>query len=201
MKTLVAALVGMGLAAVGWAAEEAATNAAPPKAEAEKAAAKFVVILPEQLDGVWYWTYFTTEQQHIVQSAVEKALVDAGLDVVDLGALKLGGGDSLQGLLNPATAAGKAKEAGAAYVIVGSATAVPAGSSTAYGVPVARATASLTAKIVRAGDGKILAVKEAEANEGGQAMRGAGQAALKKAGRDLASALAEAAKKIAAEGT
>ena len=83
-----------------------------------------------------------------------------------------------------------ANDAGAAYVIVGTATAVPAGSGSAYGVPVIRATANLKAKIVRASDGKVLAVKEAEANEGGQALRGAGQAALKKANDEARAKLA-----------
>lgn len=176
-------------------------KAAAPKVEVEKEkpAAKYIVFLPEQVDGVWYWGYFTAESQHIVQSAVEKAFVDAGLDVIDLATLKdFGSKGKLESLLNPSDAAEKAREAGATFVIVGNATAVHGGTSQAYGVPVARAVANLTAKIVRASDGKVLAVKEAEANEGGQSVRSAGQAALKKAGKDLASDLVKAAKKAAA---
>ncbi len=170
-----------------------------PVAPVVKGPPKFLVILPEQVDGVWYWNYFTTEQQHIVQSSVEKALVDAGLEVVDIGTLQMKNDGSLENLLAPSAAAEKAKQAGAAYVIVGSATAVHGGTSVAYGITVVRMSASITAKIVRASDGKVLAVKEAEALEGGQGARAAGQAALKKAVPDLAEALVIAAKKIAEE--
>ena len=193
MMLLMAVVLPLGIKA------DDTTPAAPAKVEAEKPAAKYIVFLPEQVDGVWYWGYFTTESQHIVQSAVEKAFVDAGLDVIDLATLKdFGSKGKLESLLNPAEAAEKAREAGATFVIVGNATAVHGGTSQAYGVPVARAVANLTAKIVRASDGKVLAVKEAEANEGGQSVRSAGQAALKKAGKDLASDLVKAAKKAAA---
>ena len=220
MKKLLAALVCLGIAGVGRG-EEAEVPAKPnveaekPNVEAakpveqpavkpaekppEKAAPKFIIILPEQVDNVWYWTAYTTEQQHIVQSAVEGAFVDAGLDVIDVGTLKLSGEGKLNALLNPSVAAEKAREAGATYVIVGTATAVQGGESTALGIQVARSVATLSAKIVRVRDGKILAVKEAEANEGAQATRAAGQAALKTAGKALAQDLVSAAKKIAAE--
>lgn len=199
MKAVLLALLGL-VASFAVHGEDAATASAPgAKVEAEKPAAKFIVLLPEQVDGIWYWSFYTTESQHIVQSAVEKALVDAGLDVIDLATLKnFGRSGSLESLLNPATAAEKAREAGATFVITGNATAVHGGTSQAYGVPVARSVATLTAKLVRASDGKVLAVKESEANEGAQSVRSAGQAALKKAGKDLAAELVKAAKKATA---
>ena len=206
MKKYIAMLMCLAFAAAR--AEDAAPKveadkpAAPPAAApaekpAPKPAPKFLVILPEEVDGIWYWSYFTTESEHIVQSAVEKGLVEAGLDVIDLSTLKMKSDGSLDALMNTSSAAEKAKEAGAAYVIVGKATAVNGGTSVAYGVPVARASATLTAKIVRVSDGKVLAVKDADATDGGQSIRVAGQSALKKAGSDLADALVSAAKKIA----
>ena len=199
MKNLILALVCFGLVAMARAEDAAPKVEADKPAEkpAAKAAAKFIVILPEQVDGEWYWSYYTADSQHIVQSAVEKELVNAGLDVIDVATLKLKGEGNVEALLNPTAAAEKAKEAGAAYVIVGNATAVHGGTSVAYGLSVVRMAANLTAKIVRASDGKVLAVKDAEATEGGQGARAAGQAALKKAGADLAEDLAKAAKKIA----
>lgn len=185
--------------AVEKPAEKSADKPAekPTEKPAEQATPKFLVILPEEVDGVWYWSYFTTESQHIVQSAVEKKLVDAGLDVVDLSTLKMNKNGSLDSLMGTAGAVAQAKEAGAAYVIVGKATAVNGGTSVAYGVTVTRMAANLTAKIVRVSDGKVLKVVEASANEGGQGMRAAGQSALKKAGADLSSELVRAARKIA----
>lgn len=209
MKTVLFALALMSFGMFVRAEDAVATNVTVEKVAADKptdakpaeakVAPKFIVILPEQLDGVWYWTFYTTEQQHIVQSAVERAFVDAGLDVIDVSVLKLKGEGNIESLLNPTEAADKAKQAGATYVIVGSATAVLGGTTKAYGVTVTRSSASLTAKIVRASDGKVIAVKEAEANEGGQAVRSAGQAALKTAGKELAEELVTAAKKIAGQ--
>ena len=55
----------------------------------------------------------------------------------------------------------------------------------AYGVTVIRAGANITAKIVRVSDGKIMAVVDASAQEGGQAVMAAGREALKKAGKSI----------------
>lgn len=210
MKKLMLMLVVAGLSLAGRAqdfskleaelsVEKPAEKTAEKPAEkpAEQAAPKFLVILPEEVDGIWYWSYFTTESQHIVQSAVEKKLVDAGLDVVDLSTLKMNKNGSLDALMGTSGAVAQAKEAGAAYVIVGKATAVNGGTSVAYGLTVTRMAANLTAKIVRVSDGKVLKVVEASANEGGQGMRAAGQAALKKAGASLASDLVKSARKLA----
>ena len=205
MKKLFLAMACFAIGSLVYAEESVVS--APVKVEAdkpadkpaEKIAPKFIIILPEQVDNVWYWTAYTTEQQHIVQSAVEKAFVDAELDVIDVSTLKLKAEGALDALMNTTTATDKAREAGATYLITGKATAVAGGSTVAYGVPVTRSVASISAKIVRVKDGKVLAIKSAEANDGGQSSAAAGQAALKKAAGDFADELVSAAKKIAAQ--
>ena len=88
-------------------------------------------------------------------------------------------------MLGKDTALEKARQLGADYVILGSATASKASEGVAYGVTVIRATASITAKIVRVSDGKIIDVFDASALEGGQAVMAAGREALKKAGKSI----------------
>lgn len=159
-------------------------------------AAKFVVLLPEQIDHQWFWFYYTEEAQHIVQSAVEKALIDAGLDVMDLSAMDAAG--SINDVISKDAAVGKAASMGADYAIIGTAIADKTSEGRAYGVNVIRASATITARIIRVKDGKIMAVEEAAAEEGGQALKGASRDALKKAGRDIARKLARAAQGVAA---
>jgi len=172
----------------------------PPPAEAvAPRAPTFVVILPERIDHNWYWFLYTDTAQHIVQSAIEKALVRAGLNVIDLNTITLPGfGNDFQKLLSVGYAVEAGKTAMADYVITGQATAVKASEGYAYGVNVFRAQAEITAKIVRVSDGKILEIEDASMLEGGQSAQAAGQSALKKAGTQLASKIARAASKLAA---
>lgn len=162
-----------------------ATNAEEEVAEpVEPAAPKIAVITPEQLDGEWFWYSWGGGNQHIVQSAIEKALVRAGFEVVDVTAL--GSWRSLDDLIGARTAAQKGKELGADYVIAGKATAVKASEGMAYGVTVIRANAEITVRLVRVSDGKVLTVEDASAQAGGQAVRAAGQEALKQAANTIA---------------
>lgn len=198
-QLLISLLLACTVSTTARAAEAAAaTNAAAPAVEAEKPAAKVIVLLPEQVDGVWFWSYYTTESQHIVQSAIEKALIAQGLDVIDLATVKqFGTSGSINDLIQPSGAATKAREAGAAFVITGSATAVHAGQSVAYGATTARSQAEIRAKLVRVSDGKVIAMEEASALEGGMAARMAGQEALKKAVKQIATRIAKATKTAA----
>ncbi|HPG00943.1 MAG TPA: hypothetical protein PLE77_12830 [Kiritimatiellia bacterium] len=172
-------------------AAEAAIETAPAMPDEAPAAAepakapRFVVILPERIDNIWFWFYVTDESEHVVQSAVEKALVRAGIDVVDISAADVFGGETIEALLGKDTAVAKARQLGADYVILGTATASKASEGVAYGVTVIRAGANITAKIVRVSDGKIMAVVDASAQEGGQAVMAAGREALKKAGKNI----------------
>jgi hypothetical protein len=172
----------------------------PPAAEAAAPSAPtFVVILPERIDHAWYWLLYTDTSQHIVQSAIEKALIRAGLNVIDLNTVSLPGfGNDLQQLMSINYAVEAGKTARADYVITGQATAVKASEGFAYGVNVFRSQAEITAKIVRVSDGKILEIEDASMLEGGQSAQAAGQSALKKAGTQLASKIARAASKLAA---
>lgn len=170
---------------------EAPVAASEPE---QKLSPKFVVLLPEQIDRQWFWFYYTEEAQHIVQSAVEKALIDAGLDVMDLTSMDAAG--SINDVISKDAAVRKAASMGADYAIVGTAVADKKSEGAAYGVTVIRATATITARIIRVKDGKILAVEEAAAEEGGQALKGASRDALQKAGRDIARKLARAAQGI-----
>lgn len=161
-------------------AEEADESTAP----AEPVAPKIAVITPEQVDGEWFWYSWGGGSQHIVQSAIEKALVRAGFEVIDVTAL--GSWRSLDDLIGARTASQKGKELGADYVIAGKATAVKASEGVAYGVTVIRANAEITLRLIRVSDGKVLAVEDASAQAGGQAVRAAGQEALKQAGNTIA---------------
>lgn len=177
----------------------AETPAALPETApaAPAATAKFVVFLPERIDTSWFWFYYTEEVQHIVQSAVEKALISAGLEVVDVGTGTFESSGNIDQVTSKDLAVSRAKQMGAAYVIVGTATADKGSSSTAYGVNVVRASADITARLVRVSDGKILAVEDASAAAGGEALRTAGKEALKVAGADIARKLAAAARTAA----
>jgi hypothetical protein len=173
--------------------------AVEPTPEPAPRAPVFAVMLPERVDHAWYWLLYTEQSQHIVQTAVEKALVRAGLDVVDLSTATLPahGGD-WQRLLSVAFAQEAGRALAADYIVTGQATAVQASSGSAYGVTVVRSQAEISARIVRVSDGKILAIEDASALEGGQAAQAAGQAALKKAGAQVASKIARAARALPA---
>lgn len=158
------------------APEQAAPTPPPPP--------RIAIIVPEQVDGEWYWFDYGGGQQHLVQNAVEKAAVGAGFEIIDVA--NIGGRISLDDLIQPKTAAAKGAELGADYVIVGKATASKASEGSAYGVNVVRANAEITVRLVRVSDGKVLAVDDATAQAGGQATKAAGQAALKQAGQDAA---------------
>ncbi len=171
-------------------AEEASTEAAPT--------VSFVVLLPERIDHAWYWLLYSDQAQHIVQSAIEKALIRAGLDVIDVSGAPLPpfGGD-WQRMQSAAYAVTAGKQLGADYVIAGQATAVKSSQSEAYGVTVTRAQAEITAKIIRVNDGRVIEVEDASALEGGQSVQAAGQTALKKAGEQIAAKLARKAHALA----
>ncbi len=181
-------------------AETNAVAAPAPASEAATApAAKIVVILPEQVDTEWFWYYYSDTSQHLVQSRVESALTRAGFDVIDVATLKkLEREGSLENVTSTAGARKIAQDAGATYVIVGKATAVKAGQGDAYGVPVIRSQAEITARIIRVSDGKVIESAEASAQKGGQAPRTASQEALKTAGEQIGRKLAAALQKASA---
>lgn len=162
---------------------EDASSATPQPSHASR----ILVLLPERIDVEWYWYYYTTESQHIVQAAVEKELIRAGYDVVDVSAAAVfGEAGDVEGLAAAGTALEFGRAVGATYVIAGQAEAVRASHDVAYGVDVYRSSADMTAKILRTSDGKVLAVEDASALEGGQSQRVAGREALKNLGKDIA---------------
>jgi hypothetical protein len=149
--------------------------------------------MPEQIDAEWFWYYYSDMAQHIVQSAVEKELIKAGFEVIDMASIKmLQDAGSLERISSVEFATQAAKSAGADYAVVGKATAVRASTGEAYGVTVVRSQAEITAKLIRVSDGKVIDVVDASALVGGQAQRAAGQEALKKAGPDVAKKLVKA---------
>lgn len=164
----------------------------------ESPAPKIVVLIPERVDSEWFWSYYSdNSSQHIVQSAVEKSLINNGFEVVDLGSIqKLRNQGSIEEVTSNEGARQIATDAGATYAIVGTATAVKASEGTAYGVNVVRSSAEITVRIIRAGDGKVVAVEDASAQKGGQAQRAAGQEALKDAGSQIARKVTAAVKKV-----
>ena len=184
------------------AAEAPVETAAAPAAEEEPPppAPTFVVLVPERIDHDWYWLLYSDTSQHIVQSAIERSLIRNGLNVIvpDIATLPAFGQD-WQRLQSIAFALTAGKQLEADYVISGMATAVKSSEGQAYGVTVVRTQAEINAKIVRVRDGKIVAAEEASAMEGGQSAQAAGQNALKKAGAQIGSKLARAARALAEE--
>jgi hypothetical protein len=191
-------------------AQEQSANQAPREIESPPApvpavtatvpapsAPKFVVFMPERVDLMWYWYYYTDVQQHLVQSAVEKALVSVGTDIVDLtlsDAFQSGG--AITDVTNPAEALKKAVALGATFAIIGQAQAIKSGENVAYGVNVVRANAEASARLVRVKDGKLIAMEEANAQGSGQSSQAATQAALKDVGKIIASKLVAAASRV-----
>lgn len=168
-------------------ADAPAAAPAAPAAEAatpEPAVTRIAVFLPEQIDGDWYWFDYGAGQQHLAQTAMERALVNAGFEIIDVA--NIGGRISFEDLISPKTATAKGAEMGADYVVAGKATATKSSESTAYAVNVVRANAEITLRLVRVRDGRVLAVEDASALAGGQAVRTAGQEAIKKAAAEAA---------------
>ena len=165
------------------------TPAAPEPAPAPRIA----VIMPEQVDGDWYWFDAGAGQQHLAQTAFEKTVVSAGYEILDVA--NIGGRLSWDELINPKTATAKGRELGADYVIAGKATASKSSEGSAYGVNVIRARAEITARLVRVSDGKVLAVEDGVGDAGGQAVKAASQEAIKKAAPPVARKLVSALRK------
>ena len=159
----------------------------------EEPAPTFVVFLPEKIDTVWFWYYYTEEQQSIVQTAVEKALIRSGYEVIDLSVASLFTDKwSIQDITSARGTVQIAKELGATYAVVGKAQANQLSSSVAYGVHVVRSSAVASAKIIRVSDGKVMAIEDVSTEGGGQAQKAAAQGALKDAGKKLGRKLCSA---------
>ncbi|MFH0952773.1 MAG: hypothetical protein V1873_00420 [Verrucomicrobiota bacterium] len=183
-------IVGFAFTAIGQAQEMEKEKAPPAPA---KEGPKIAVILPERIDHTWFWFYYTEESMPVVQAAIEKALVNAGHNVIDISsASAFRDAVGIEQITAADTAVKKAAEMGAVYLIVGRATADNAGESTAYGLNVVRYSARVTAKIVRVSDAKVLAVEEALASTGGQGESAAGREALRQAGELIAGKLVAA---------
>lgn len=181
----------------GLPEQASATEASAPAAVETPKPPVFAVILPERIDHDWYWFLYTDTAQHIVQSAVEKSLIRAGVEVIDLTTASLPSfGNNWENLVSNAFALEAGRLLKADYVVTGQATAVKASQGVAYGVTVYRSQAEITAKIVRVSDGKIIALEDASFQEGGQSAQAAGQAALKKAGGQIGGKIARAARGI-----
>jgi len=177
---------------------EAAAVAEAPAPAAEVApepapAPRIAVLMPEQVDGDWYWFDAGAGQQHLAQNAFEKAVVNAGFEILDVA--NIGGRISWDELISPKTATAKGRELGADYVIAGKASASKASEGSAYGVNVIRARAEITARLVRVSDGKVLAVEDGMGEAGGQAVKTASQEAIKKASPAVARKLVAALRK------
>ncbi|HMP88861.1 MAG TPA: hypothetical protein PJ991_01605 [Kiritimatiellia bacterium] len=189
--------VEIGAEVAEESADEVITIEEP--AQATPKTPTFVVIVPERIDHNWYWILYSDRSQHIVQSAIEKALIRAGVDVIDLTTASLPsvGGDMRQ-LQTTGYGMKVGKQLNADYVVSGQATAVMASEGRAYGVNVVRTQAEVSARIIRVSDGKILTVEDASVLEGGQSSQAAGQNALKKAGATIGSKLARTARELSA---
>lgn len=177
--------------------EEPAPAAQPAEAQ-PASAARFAVFMPEQIEQDWYWFYYTGESQHLVQTAIEKALVRAGLEVVDIASSEALTTGSINDILDPATAVQTAAKIGATHLVVGRGVANKASEGVAYNVTVIRANADVNAKLIRVSDGKVLAVEDVSVQAGGQAIRAAAKDALKQAGEKMGSRIARAAADAAA---
>ena len=165
--------------------------------QAEPTGPRFAVLVPERIDVDTYWYYYSTETQHIVQSAIEKALIKAGYDVVDLAmqqSLFKRGRDPLQ-VTDPDIAVRLGNKLLATHVIAGQAVATHAGITEAYGVPVNRYAADISVKLIRVSDQRVLDVETAESNGSGSGKQEAAREALKELGADIAEQLTAVATK------
>jgi hypothetical protein len=183
------------LCAVAFCPFAGAQEAGDTEAAETAASPTFVVFMPEQIDTEWFWYYYTETAQHIVQAAVEKELVRAGFNVIDISMVSFEDDADLESLWKPGFALKKAKELNADFVVIGRATASRMSHNVAYGVNVYRSSAEITARLIRVEDGKVVAVEDASSDAGGQAQKPAAQAALKEAGKDIAKAIRYAAER------
>lgn len=180
-------------------AEEPAESAPAAEPEAPAPAAKFAVIMPERIDHDWYWILYSDTSQHLVQSAIEKSLIRAGAEVIDLSSVELPSfGNDWMRLASRDYAVKVGRQIGVDYIITGQATSVKASEGNAYGVTVYRSQAEISAKIVRVSDGKIIEVFDESGLEGGQSAQAAGQTALKKLGGKIGGKIGRAAMNLPA---
>lgn len=149
-------------------------------------APRFIVLVPERIDHIWNWLQYTDESNHLVQGAIEKALIRAGMEVVDIsGAALPDFGNDWRRLQSTAYAVETGRQLNADYVIAGEASAVKGSENTAYGITIMRSSAEISVRVIRVSDSKILEVLDASSMEGGQSVQAAGQAALKAASKEL----------------
>ncbi len=152
----------------------------------EATAPKIMVLLPERIDVEWYWYFYTVETQHRVQTEVEKALLKAGYELVDLEA---GNGlpedTDIEHLLRTKPALETARTLNADMLVLGKGEAISASRSTAYGLNVYRSTADITAKILNVEDGKVVTVQDVTETQGAESQRAAAHKALREGGRKL----------------
>lgn len=173
---------------------------AEPAVEVADSTPSFAVIVPERIDHDWYWILYSDTSQHIVQSAIEKALVRSGVDVIDISTADLPAFSGNWGdIMSKTFAVNIGKTLGVDYIVSGKATAVKASEGNAYGVQVVRTQANVTAKIIRVSDGRIMEVFDADVLEGGQSAQAAGQTALKEAGKDVGSEIRSWAESLTEE--
>ncbi len=160
-----------------------------------------VVVLPEQI-GEEQALGGNNSSRMLVQAEVEKALIRSKYRVIDVNSLspQVEGSGGIWSVVTVQDSALKlAKEAGADYLVHGKASAVKAGSGSAYGISMVQSQADVTARLIRVSDGEILTVITAEALEGNQSFGIAAKEALKKAGKDTGRKLVTSVKKEATE--
>jgi len=150
--------------------------------------------MPEKINTVWSWYYFTENQDHVVQTIVEKAMFDMGYDVIDLATVTLfQEPGTIEQVLDPRTAVQLAQQLGAEYVIVGHATAMQA--TDAQPRPGGRldrirSEATAVARVIRVSDGKVVAIEEAQSTGSAQTRQNLADGALREAAQRLSAKLA-----------
>lgn len=153
-----------------------------------------LVILPERIDVDWFWYHYTRESQHLVQSAVEKALLRGEFEVLDIAAYEPPEGEShsLENFVKPQSALAVARSMGATWLVLGMGEANLASHNQAYGINVMRATADVSARVLDVESGKVVAVKEVSETAGSESQKTSSRQALKAAGRKLGRQLVKA---------
>jgi hypothetical protein len=158
---------------------------------------RFIVLVPERVDHIWNWLQYADESNHIAQGAIEKALIRAQMEVVDLSGAELPAfGNDWRKLQSTAYAVQAGRQLNADYVIAGQASAVKGSENRGYGVTIMRASAEISVRIIRVSDSKILDVLDASSMEGGQSVQAAGQAALKEASKQIAGKITRAVREL-----
>ena len=165
-----------------------------PSAQGEDKAGSVLVMLPERIDVDWFWYHYTRESQHLVQSAVEQALLRAGFDVLDIAAYEppTDESQSLEGFVEPKSALAVARAMGATWLVLGTGEANLASQNEAYGLNVARSTADITAKILDVATGKVVAVEDVSETAGSESQKTSSRQALKAGGKKLGHKLVKA---------